>query len=519
VHVLKLATFCKSEAEFVGQFKAFLDEDTLFLPSKFALAVGQIVEFSICLQNERPMLEGRGEVVNVRAHVGGKGARSGLRVRVQHLTAASRSIKEAILGARGAPGATPPAAKTSTALVPATVQPSPSPLASNGKTPDGISPRPARTTLARLATTSRAAAASDAPAVGPASPAPSTNRLVTQRMQPLLPANAPPPGRLPDEFESEASSPSLEVSTGSIVSSIESNLTPVTKVDQPAQLAPLSAPPHDESLTDTDTDLDMDLADELPVERRLTSVAPLARHVAAPLLSSLATLAVCWFAWGSSAAPPPASQQRATPIGAAVRVATPAAAPPVKAPPIAARAAAAAASPTIEPTPAPSPSPAPAPPPPAPVSAQCKARITSAPSHALVSLGEHDLGVTPLDADQLPCARVEVTLTRPRYSVTTATLLPDRSGKVSVSVRLARPPGHLVLTSTPANAVFKVNRVAVSGPAPEVTVLRYERSRIEATLPGHRPWKKTVYVTAASMNVNAVLIPARHRGSARSARK
>src|SRR3954468_18415133 len=100
VHVLKLATFCTSQAEFIAQFKAFLDDDTLFLPSKVALTIGQTVEFSICLQDERPMLEGRGEVVHVRAHVGGRSSRSGLRVRVRELSPSSRLIKAASHSAR-----------------------------------------------------------------------------------------------------------------------------------------------------------------------------------------------------------------------------------------------------------------------------------------------------------------------------------------------------------------------------------------------------------------------------------
>src|SRR3954462_10272763 len=102
VHVLKLATFCTSQPQFIAQFKAFLDDDTLFLPSKVALSVGQTVEFSICLQDERPMLEWRGEVVHVRSHVGGRAARSGLRVKVRELSPSSRLIKAAIISARTA---------------------------------------------------------------------------------------------------------------------------------------------------------------------------------------------------------------------------------------------------------------------------------------------------------------------------------------------------------------------------------------------------------------------------------
>ena len=47
--------------------------------------------------------------------------------------------------------------------------------------------------------------------------------------------------------------------------------------------------------------------------------------------------------------------------------------------------------------------------------------------------------------------------------------------------------------------------VAVAG---EASVPRFEKARVEATLPGYKPWKKTVYVPASSMTVNAALTPA-----------
>jgi hypothetical protein len=118
-----------------------------------------------------------------------------------------------------------------------------------------------------------------------------------------------------------------------------------------------------------------------------------------------------------------------------------------------------------------------------------------------VTLAGHKLGVTPLTADHLPCEKFEVTLVRPRYAPATLALSPRR-GTATAAVKLTRPSSRLVLTSTPANAVFKVNRVPASG---EAAVPRYERTKIEATLAGHRSWKKTIYVTAPTMDIKAVL--------------
>jgi hypothetical protein len=74
-------------------------------------------------------------------------------------------------------------------------------------------------------------------------------------------------------------------------------------------------------------------------------------------------------------------------------------------------------------------------------------------------------------------------------------------------VRLPRPPAQLTLTSLPAGATFKVNSTQLGHSPGEATVLRFERARIEARLPGYRPWRETVYVTAPAMRVNATLVP------------
>ena len=108
----------------------------------------------------------------------------------------------------------------------------------------------------------------------------------------------------------------------------------------------------------------------------------------------------------------------------------------------------------------------------------------------------------------MPCAGTTFTLSRPRYSTTTATL-PAGERSAALSVKLNRPPAELTLTSSPPNAQFRVNRTA-AGKAPQsVPVPRYERVQIEATLPGHRKWQKTVYVTAADLKIDAVLSPTR----------
>jgi hypothetical protein len=530
VHVLKLATFCTSQQEFIGQFKAFLDDDTLFLPSKVALIIGQTVEFSICLQDERPMLEGRGEVVHVRPHVGGRSSRSGLRVRVRELTPSSRLIKAAILSARDTGKGTAPAKAATAAATPGPEAETPGPEApppTPAPAPRTPSPR-VTAPLGRIPPSRVAAPAArnaqptaepalvgeelaEAPAPAPPPPAevqayprpsPSgrTGRLFSQGVQVAVPASPVLHDARKDDFDAAPSSPFVEVSTKSIVSSIDSNVnetgdsgerrTPVTMVEG-SENAPS--------------------ADDLQLARKRPGRGSPVRAIVPPLLSSAGTLAVCWFLWGRAPAPLPAAPvvpRSAQPVALSPRPVPAAPVPPPARPeprpapapppaPVAEKPAAAAPTPDEAPRATP---PAAA----APAEGHCSARITSQPSGAVVTLGTRRLGETPVQADHLPCEAVELTLNRPRYAPTNTTVTPGRHGATAF-VRLVRPGARLILTSTPPNAVFKVNHAVVTG---EAAVMRFERAKIEATLPGHKPWKKVLYVNAPSMTVNAALAPA-----------
>jgi hypothetical protein len=588
VHVLKLATFCTSQAEFIAQFKAFLDDDTLFLPSKVALSIGQTVEFSICLQDERPMLEGRGEVVHVRSHVGGRAARSGLRVKVRELSPSSRLIKAAIISARtaakAAGGEAAPAPAGGDPRASATITPLSSPATPSARppveptTPAPAIDRPQRTSapLGRLGVATKVCAtpppvspgtggptprpitagpgpgARTAPAAKPLDPsgllvidgddamaeppapppaevtyprqsASPPSRLFAQGVQVAVPASHPMLENRKDDFEAAPASPFVEVSTKSIVSSIDSSLNHTRRAHTPVTMVESQGQDQGQDQGRDQGQDDDDLYGNGPRRDGRGSLRPsrteLPRLLAATAFSSLATLAGCWFLWGRTPAPPPPSP---VVVARALRPAVPAPTPP----------------PAREPAPAPSPTPAtrapeaaaaaPAerPSPAAPVdvapveapagatptSGKCSARITSLPSGAVVTLGGHRLGETPFQSGHLPCETIEVALNRPRYAPTTASVTPGRSKATPALVKLMRPQAHLVLTSTPPNATFKVNRATVAG---EASVSRFEKARIEATLAGYKPWKKTVYVTAASMTVNVALVPGRRGHSHR----
>jgi hypothetical protein len=273
-----------------------------------------------------------------------------------------------------------------------------------------------------------------------------------------------------------------DVSTQTLASAIDQNVNDLQGAEPSA-------------LTIADPEL-IHLADERTgffSRRRLTG---LGRRAVPALACSAITAAICWFAWGRNAprpvvtmvaaplaapAPPAPAPVAAAPVTAAPVAAAPVPAAPVAAPPVAA---------------------------PAPAGRSCRARITSRPSGATVMIGDRRLGTTPLDSGEVPCQGTSFTLSRPRYSTATAAL-PAGENPAALLVKLSRPPAELALSSSPANAQLRVNGAA-AGKAPlTFPVSRYERVRIEATLPGHRKWEKSVYVTAAATKIEAVLKPGR----------
>jgi hypothetical protein len=142
-------------------------------------------------------------------------------------------------------------------------------------------------------------------------------------------------------------------------------------------------------------------------------------------------------------------------------------------------------------------------------------RIASRPAGATVTLGKRPLGRTPLQAVAVPCGRQVLTVTHARYSSVEEVIAPTPGAAASSFVRLPRPPARLILASTPAGATFKVNRTQLGHSSRQADVLRFERARIEARLPGYRPWRQTIYVAAPVMNVNATLVPLASRSRGR----
>jgi PEGA domain len=145
---------------------------------------------------------------------------------------------------------------------------------------------------------------------------------------------------------------------------------------------------------------------------------------------------------------------------------------------------------------------------PIPATRNCVARVTTQPAGAAVFWGDTALGSSPIQNAAVPCGTATVTLRREHFAEITRTITADRARDTIVTERLRRPPAKLMVTSSPPRAFIRLNKRRI-GPTPrEIDTPRFERVRIEASLPGYRRWKKTLYVKEAESEVDVRLVRA-----------
>ena len=139
--------------------------------------------------------------------------------------------------------------------------------------------------------------------------------------------------------------------------------------------------------------------------------------------------------------------------------------------------------------------------------AECVARVTTKPAGAAVFWGDVALGPSPIENAPVRCGDAVVTVKHERYADLTRTITAERGRSAVVSERLARPPGKVMVTSSPPGARIKLNRHAFGEAPRKISTLRFERVRIDASLPGHQPWSKTFYMRDAETIVAVTLTP------------
>jgi hypothetical protein len=214
--------------------------------------------------------------------------------------------------------------------------------------------------------------------------------------------------------------------------------------------------------------------------------------------------------WGRGG-PPAASTPQATPAGAA------AVAPPT-------------------PTPTPTPAPADVPTPPAvaaavapdpPVSdssdkagggeastststsagagGACRVTVTTDPPEVKVLWDGHSIGVTPLDAAEVPCGTASLTLEHPRYELVQRRVTAAADAPASLEVKMARPVGRLSLKSSPPGAVFTVNGSSAGKGPTSTEVNAFTTVTVKASLTGYKPWSQRIYLRGRESSVTATL--------------
>jgi hypothetical protein len=145
---------------------------------------------------------------------------------------------------------------------------------------------------------------------------------------------------------------------------------------------------------------------------------------------------------------------------------------------------------------------------PLPVGAgDCTARVVTDPKDAKVIWGGAVIGRSPIDAASVPCGPAKVTIERDRWQVVTVDVNARAGAPASIRERLHRPRGTLILSSVPPGAQIVVNHIAVGATPKQIDVLRYEKVPIRATLKGHQPWTKTVYIKDSQEKLEVHLVP------------
>ena len=475
--LIELVTRCESGDEFIERFARFTTETDVVVPAVPHVRVGSAGRFTIRLKDRSPIMTGQCEVVELRPVAVAPGAnaaaaaRALMRLRVSEMDARSCGIHLRLMERHAAVSKPAP-------------PPAPAPAPAPPRPP--VLRTPARSlTLVRgvVPPSAPVAIAGELPGppVAPAIPTPASTIQVMSIPRPPPLRSAPGPGAL-------AATPTLAPADAIVVamaSASESEPTQVspeprqeTRVEGAAFTLPAN-PLSDLDAADLASFVDLTLletsaAADAPSEPAFERPRRIARRVAPYAACVLAGLLLGMvFRPGSKPAP-------ATPP---THVDVPAApAPPPAVPP---------------PTEATQP----------PAVVRCVASVTTTPPGAAVLWGSAALGTSPIESAAIPCGPAVVTLRHERYAEVTRTVTAEHGRDAVITERLSRPSAKLLVVSSPPNAVIKLNNHSF-GPAPrKIGTLRFEHLRLQASLPGYQPWRKTVYLKEAETTLEVKLTP------------
>ena len=79
--MLRIASGCATREAFVAVFRRFCDRDSIFIATKTPKSPGEELQFSITLSDGKPLMGGRGAVIESWSDDKGPFARPGMRIR------------------------------------------------------------------------------------------------------------------------------------------------------------------------------------------------------------------------------------------------------------------------------------------------------------------------------------------------------------------------------------------------------------------------------------------------------
>ena len=124
---------------------------------------------------------------------------------------------------------------------------------------------------------------------------------------------------------------------------------------------------------------------------------------------------------------------------------------------------------------------------------ECKLRVTSEPDQASISEADHTLGTTPLDTT-LPCGPHTLTARRVRYGDETRTVELTAGKKRTIELKLQRPEYTLRVDATPRAMVTIDGKSAGLSPV-SVKLPGHTPVAVAVSLTGYEPWTKQVKLT------------------------
>ncbi|MDX2022405.1 MAG: PEGA domain-containing protein [Deltaproteobacteria bacterium] len=557
--VLHVSTKCRSVDELLSRFAPFATADSLTVPAREGIAVGERLMMRVTLADSKEVFSARGEVVELKpASQSAADRRPVVRVRLLEMDEDSQALFLSLSRKAGANAA--PVFNDERTVVPTGVEDTEQnqPAVPSFTRPTGSKPvfgQPK--SFVAKGTLPVPPPRREVPTRRPPTPPPERSRSSVPTAQPSAPAwapraqvaaPAPEPTRTAGSEYKLPANPLAELNIDAVKSFVDCNLYESDGfVPPPDEVTRRAEAPAGITNTEEVDDENLELlrASALGARDELTDIpsppsgwrrrwadlqrlieklpAPLRRTLVQAIPFAFCTLLGWCVGFNMAGLPAPGRLSPVSPVAetppAVAVVSTEAAnkvaphptpvAPPSVAPPPAGVTEAPAAERVKGPPAPPVAVPANDRPHIEPVAsgADCVAKIDVRPAGVAVKWAARDLGIAPLASAAVPCGPARVVFERERWETVTRQVDAKPGVPVDLLVKMNRPPSYLTVTTTPAGANIEINGIAAGKTPRKVPLRRYETVKVDLRLEGHRSWHTEVYLKALSESFNAQLDP------------